>query len=334
MSNDTSPTLNSKKSPRRVLVTGSAGFIGFHVSVALARRGDQVCGFDNFNDYYDVNLKESRANLLLSAHNVRTVRGDLSRRAEFFACADAFKPTHVINLAAQAGVRYSAENPASYVESNIAGFLNVLEYCRAHVGDGVVLTYASSSSVYGLNTEMPFSVEHRTDRPASLYAASKKANELMAHAYWNMFGVRSAGLRFFTVYGPFGRPDMGVFLFTKKILAGEPIDVFNNGDMMRDFTYIDDIVAGVLAAADRAPDYALYNLGNSCAERLGTLISLIEDAAGKKATIRYLPMQSGDVKETYADVSLSERELGYRPTTSLSEGVKRFVEWYREFYHL
>lgn len=299
--------------------------------IALAARGDDVLGFDNFNHYYDIHLKESRASILKSKHGVDTVRGDLAVRDEFNECANAFAPTHVINLAAQAGVRYSAEKPHAYVESNITGFLNVLEYCRAHAKD-VVLTYASSSSVYGLNTEMPFSVADRTDRPASLYAATKKANELMAHAYWNMFGVRSAGLRFFTVYGPYGRPDMAVAIFTRKILADEPIDVFNNGDMKRDFTYIDDIVRGVLAASDHAPDYAVYNLGNCRSEQIGFLVTLLEQEIGRKAKINYLPMQSGDVKETFADVEISERDLGYRPTTPLPEGIKKFVAWYREYY--
>jgi UDP-glucuronate 4-epimerase len=326
-----SSQLPTTSTGRRVLVTGSAGFIGFHVCAALAARGDAVRGFDNFNDYYDITLKETRAGLLQSQHGVETVRGDLAVRAEFVACAEAFAPTHVVNLAAQAGVRYSAENPQAYVESNVTGFLNVLEYCRAHASE-VVLTYASSSSVYGLNTEMPFSVADRTDRPASLYAATKKANELMAHAYWNMFGVRSAGLRFFTVYGPYGRPDMAAFIFARKIFANEPIDVFNNGDMKRDFTYIDDIVRGVLAAIDRAPDCAVYNLGNCRSEQIGFLITLLEREIGRKAQINHLPMQSGDVKETFADVELSERELGYRPTTPLCDGIKKFVAWYREFY--
>jgi UDP-glucuronate 4-epimerase len=315
----------------RVLVTGAAGFIGFHLSCALARRAETtVLGFDNFNAYYDVRLKERRARLLKDEHGVDVVRGDLSNEQQWLACADAFKPTHIVNLAAQAGVRYSLDNPRAYVEANISGFLNVLEYCRAHAND-VVLTYASSSSVYGLSGEIPFSLEQRTDAPASLYGATKKANELMAHSYAHLFGVRSAGLRFFTVYGPWGRPDMAVYIFTRQIDGGEPIDLFNNGDMLRDFTYVDDIVDGIIGAMERAPDYAIYNLGNSNAERLGSLVDYIEQALGKTAERRLKPMQAGDVKETFADVSVSERELGFRPKVGLQEGVRRFVAWYKAY---
>jgi len=332
-----------------VLVTGAAGFIGFHLARRLLDRGDSVLGLDNLNDYYDPALKQARLDQLLEHPRFRFVRRDLADRA---GMADLFATSNfgaVVHLAAQAGVRYSLVNPHAYVDSNITGFLNVLEGCRHHPVRHLV--FASSSSVYGANTLMPFSVHHNVDHPVSLYAASKKANELMAHTYAHLYGVPCTGLRFFTVYGPWGRSDMALFLFTRAILAGEPIDVFNNGHMQRDFTYIDDIVEGVVRVLDRpaTPDpawsgdhpdpgiarapYRLYNIGNNHPVELLHLIGVLEQAIGKTSIKRLLPMQPGDVPATYADVDDLVREVGFRPATSIEEGVRRFVTWYRNFYH-
>ncbi|MHB8709829.1 MAG: NAD-dependent epimerase [Desulfuromonadales bacterium] len=333
---------------KRILVTGAAGFIGFHLSKRLLARGDQVVGLDNLNDYYEVSLKEARLNQLTEKENFRFVRLDLADRpgmAELFA-RERFDV--VVNLAAQAGVRYSLVNPHAYVDANLVGFMNVLEGCRHH---GVQhLVYASSSSVYGANTAMPFSVHDNVDHPLSLYAASKKANELMAHTYSHLYNLPTTGLRFFTVYGPWGRPDMALFLFTKAILAGEPIDVFNFGKMRRDFTFIDDIVEGVVRVADRparpnpdwsgdAPDpgtsrapYRLYNIGNHNPVELMRLIEVLEDALGKKAEKNFLPIQPGDVPATYADVDDLINDVGFKPSTSIETGVGNFVKWYREYY--
>lgn len=332
----------------RFLVTGTAGFIGYHVAEKLLARGDSVLGVDNVNDYYDVNLKRARLKHLAPQTNYQFAEIDISDRSALEAAFEAYRPEIVINLAAQAGVRYSLTNPHAYVESNLVGFVNILEGCR-HQGVKH-LVYASSSSVYGANTTIPFSVHDNVDHPLSLYAASKKANELMAHTYSHLYSLPTTGLRFFTVYGPWGRPDMALFIFTKAILEGRPIDVFNYGDMRRDFTYIDDIVEGVVRTADQtatsnpawngaAPDpgtssapFRVYNIGNNQPVELLTMIEILEDALGKKAEKNLLPMQAGDVPATYADVDALVNNVGFKPATPLEVGVRRFVEWYREFY--
>lgn len=332
----------------KVLVTGSAGFIGSNLSLRLLERGDEVIGLDNLNDYYDVNLKLARLERNQSHSGYTELRIDLADRA---AVGDAFarhKPDRVVNLAAQAGVRYSITNPHSYIETNVVGFTNILEGCRYH--DVEHLVYASSSSVYGANTRMPFSVHHNVDHPVSLYAATKKANELMAHTYSHLYGLPTTGLRFFTVYGPWGRPDMALFLFTRHILAGEPIDVFNYGKHRRDFTYIDDIVEGVIRVLDRVPvpnaewssdepdsassksPYRLYNIGNNQTVELMRYIEVLEQCLGRTAEKNMLPLQPGDVPDTYADVEDLARDVDYRPGTPVEVGVARFVEWYRAFY--
>jgi len=320
-----------------VLVTGAAGFIGMHVSLALMARGETVVGIDNLNDYYDVSLKEARL-ARLTAHNAFSfVRGDIGDPA---ALAEAGQDAdRIVHLAAQAGVRYSLENPGAYIQANIVGHMNVIELARAKGNDLRHLVYASSSSVYGGNTKLPFSVEDQVDTPVSLYAATKKADELMSYSYSSTYGLPQTGLRFFTVYGPWGRPDMSLYIFTRKILAGDPIPVFNHGEMQRDFTYIDDIVAGVLAALDNPPPregagvpHRVYNLGNHRSEPLMRFIGLIETALGEKAEIDFQPMQPGDVPATYADIEASRRDLGFEPRVPIDEGIPRFVEWYREFH--
>ena len=332
----------------RVLVTGAAGFIGSHLSERLLARGDEVLGYDNLNAYYDPTLKEARLAKLTPKEGFSFVRASLEDRAALEAAFDDFRPQRVVNLAAQAGVRYSLENPHAYIDSNIVGFLNILEACRHRGIEHLV--YASSSSVYGANRKLPFAVEDSVDHPVSLYAASKKANELMAHTYSHLFGLPTTGLRFFTVYGPWGRPDMALFLFTKKILAGEPIDVFNHGHHTRDFTYVDDIVEGVIRTLDRVPGpdpaydplaptpasslapYRVYNIGNHQPVQLLRYIEVLEDCLGRKAEKRLLPMQPGDVPDTEADVEALRRDTGYSPATPIETGVRRFVEWYRAFY--
>ena len=332
----------------RVLVTGAAGFIGSHLSERLLARGDEVLGYDNLNAYYDPALKEARLARLMPQDGFSFVRASLEDRAALEAAFDDFRPQRVVNLAAQAGVRYSLENPHAYIESNIVGFLNILEACRHRGIEHLV--YASSSSVYGANRKLPFAVEDSVDHPVSLYAASKKANELMAHTYSHLFGLPTTGLRFFTVYGPWGRPDMALFLFTKKILAGEPIDVFNHGHHTRDFTYVDDIVEGVIRTLDRVPGpdpaydplaptpasslapYRVYNIGNHQPVQLLRYIEVLEDCLGRKAEKRLLPMQPGDVPDTEADVEALRRDTGYSPATPIETGVRRCVEWYRAFY--
>ncbi|MBP3985844.1 NAD-dependent epimerase [Pseudoxanthomonas helianthi] len=332
----------------RVLVTGAAGFIGSHLSHRLLERGDEVLGFDNLNDYYDPTLKQARLDRLLPLPGFRFVKGSLEDRAALEAAFDGFRPQRVVNLAAQAGVRYSLENPHAYIDSNIVGFLNVLEACRHRGVEHLV--YASSSSVYGANRKLPFAVEDSVDHPVSLYAASKKANELMAHTYSHLFGLPTTGLRFFTVYGPWGRPDMALFLFTRNILAGLPIDVFNHGHHSRDFTYVDDIVEGVIRTLDRVPGpdpqydplapnpgsssapYRVYNIGNHRPVQLLHYIEVLEQCLGRKAQMNLLPMQPGDVPDTEADVEALRRDTGYSPATGVEEGVRRFVEWYRAFY--
>jgi UDP-glucuronate 4-epimerase len=330
-----------------ILVTGAAGFIGFHTSNKLLARGDTVVGLDNLNDYYDVNLKKARLALLEPQPGFTFAGIDLVDRPALEALFAEHRFDAVINLAAQAGVRYSLENPHAYIDSNIVGFTNLLESCRHNaVGH---LVYASTSSVYGMNTSMPFSVHDNVDHPISLYAASKKANELMAHTYSHLYGLPTTGLRFFTVYGPWGRPDMALFLFTKAILAGEPIKVFNKGQMQRDFTYIDDIVEGVVRVTDRTatpnpdwdsanPDpgtssapYRLYNIGNNSPVMLLDYIAAIEKALGKKADMELLPMQPGDVAATCADIDALEAAVGYRPATPIEEGVNNFISWYLDY---
>ncbi|HFE32621.1 MAG TPA: NAD-dependent epimerase [Gammaproteobacteria bacterium] len=332
----------------KVLITGSAGFIGSQLALRLLDRGDEVIGIDNLNDYYDVSLKEARLARISSHSNFTEARIGIEDRPAMEALFAEHKPNRVINLAAQAGVRYSLENPHSYVESNIVGFMNILEGCRHNGVEHLV--YASSSSVYGANTHMPFSIHNNVDHPLSMYAATKKANELMAHTYSHLYGLPTTGLRFFTVYGPWGRPDMALFLFTRKILAGEPIDVFNYGKHRRDFTYIDDIVEGVIRTLDKVaepnpdwngkhPDpgtsnapYRLYNIGNNQPVELMHYIKVLEDCLGKKAEMNMLPLQPGDVPDTYADVEDLVKDVGYKPATSVEDGVARFVEWYRDYY--
>ena len=331
----------------RVLVTGAAGFIGSHVSAALLDRGDEVVGFDNLNAYYDPTLKQARLERLESRDGFQLVRGDLAD-ADAVGVAFERSPDRVVHLAAQAGVRYSLTNPRAYVDSNVTGTLNVLEACRHRGTDHLV--FASSSSVYGANTAMPFSVHHNVDHPVSIYAATKKANELMAHTYSHLFGIPTTGLRFFTVYGPWGRPDMAAFLFTRAIVEGRPIDVFNEGRMRRDFTYIDDIVEGVVRVLDRvpvpdadwtgdAPDpassaapYRLYNIGNNSPVQLMDFIGAIEKALGRTAEVNLMPLQPGDVPATYADVDDLVRDVGFSPATPIDVGIERFVAWYREYY--
>ncbi len=334
----------------RILLTGAAGFIGSHVAITLLERGDEVTGIDNLNDYYDPTLKDARLARLTGRPGFTFRKLDVADRPGMEALFRDGGFDKVIHLAAQAGVRYSLENPHAYVDSNIVGFMNILEGCR-HTGVRH-LTYASSSSVYGANTAMPFSVHQNVDHPLSMYAATKKANELMAHTYSHLFGLPTTGLRFFTVYGPWGRPDMAMFLFAKAILAGEPINVFNNGQMRRDFTYIDDIAEGVVRTNDRiastnaawdgmrpdpgtsAAPYRLYNIGNHNPCELMHLIGTIEKALGRTAITHMMPMQIGDVPATYADVEDLARDTGFRPATPIEVGVERFVRWYREYYRV
>lgn len=328
----------------RYLVTGAAGFIGFHVAQGLLQRGDEVVGLDDLNDYYDVRLKEDRRDLLEKEDRFRFVKMNVADRrgvAELFA-RESFDV--VIHLAAQAGVRYSLENPHAYVDANLVGFVNVLEGCR-HSGVKH-LVYASSSSVYGANKKVPFAVEDNVDHPVSLYAATKKANELMAHTYSHLYGLPTTGLRFFTVYGPWGRPDMAIFKFVRAILAGESIDVYNRGQMQRDFTYVDDVTEGVIRTADRIPSadetteesvaargcYRVYNIGNHRPVELMDLIRCLEEQLGRKAEMNLLPMQPGDVPATCADITALQRDVGFAPDTPIEEGLRRFIEWYRGYY--
>ncbi len=333
---------------QNVLVTGAAGFIGFHLAKHLLEKGCRVVGLDNVNPYYDVALKEARLEILKKQARFTFIIGDLAERQQL---QDLFSQTRfdvVVNLAAQAGVRYSIENPYAYVDSNLVGFVNILECCRHHSVQHLV--FASSSSVYGANTAMPFSVHHNVDHPVSLYAATKKANELMAHTYSHLYQLPCTGLRFFTVYGPWGRPDMALFLFTKAILENKPIQVFNHGKMQRDFTFIDDIIEGVVRVMGRlpaanpdwsgdAPDpgtsyvpYKLYNIGNNNPVELIKFIEVIESALGKQATKEFMDLQPGDVPATYADVDDLAQDVGFKPSTPIEEGVARFVEWYKQFY--
>jgi UDP-glucuronate 4-epimerase len=318
----------------KVLITGSAGFIGMYVAERLLARGDTVIGIDNLNDYYDVALKEARLARLTPNSGFRFVKLDLADRAGMAALFKQERPDAVINLAAQAGVRYSLKNPLAYADSNLIGFVNVLEGCR-HNGVKHLL-YASSSSVYGGNQKVPFAEDDNVDHPVSLYAATKKANELMAYSYSHLYGIPSTGLRFFTVYGPWGRPDMAYFSFTQAILAGKPIDVFNHGKMQRDFTYIDDIAEGVVRILDKppvdTPPHTVFNIGNHQPVELMEFIGTLENALGKKATCNFLPMQDGDVPITYAETSRLRTSVGFSPSTPLAEGIGRFVDWYRGYF--
>ena len=319
-----------------VLVTGAAGFIGYHVSEALLARGEQVIGVDILNDYYDVNLKYARRDRLMRHEGFEFVKSDIGDRDAMFALSDENPDiTTIIHLAAQAGVRYSLENPFAYIQSNVVGHLVMLEMCRRMEGLEHFV-YASSSSVYGGNTKLPFSVDDRTDTPVSIYAATKKADELMSHSYSHLFNIPATGLRFFTVYGPWGRPDMAAYIFLDALYAGRPIPVFNNGEMMRDFTYVDDIVKGILAVAGGPPSgdgapHRVFNIGNNRSEPLMRFIGLIEKAAGRKAEIDFQPMQPGDVPATYADITAIQNEFGFEPTTPIDQGIPQFVEWYREY---
>ncbi len=314
-----------------VLVTGSAGFIGFHVAKALLAAGYEVIGIDNFNDYYAVSLKEARHNNLMELKGFCGYKLDLCNFAELSELFSRYKPDLVCHLAAQAGVRYSLQNPFAYQKSNLEGFLNILELCRHN--EVKRLVYASSSSVYGGNTKQPFSEEDPVDNPVSLYAATKKANELMAYSYSHLYGFSTIGLRFFTVYGPWGRPDMAYWLFADAIRLGKPIKVFNYGKMRRDFTYIDDIVSGIFGAlfTPNLPTYQVLNLGNNHTEELMHLIELIERGLGKEAEKEFLPLQAGDVLATWADISRAQKLIGYQPKTSLEEGIARFISWYKEY---
>lgn len=318
-------------------ITGGAGFIGFYLSKALLDKGAKVIGFDNINDYYEVSLKEERLEILKKYENYTFIKGDLANKEKVFSIFENYKPEIVINLGAQAGVRHSIDHPDVYVESNVVGFFHILEGCRNYSVEHLV--YASSSSVYGFNDKIPFSTSDQVDRPVSLYAATKKSNELMAHAYSKLYKIPVTGLRFFTVYGPMGRPDMAYFKFAKKIMKGEPIQIYNNGDMYRDFTYIDDIVKGMenLLCNPPAEDshgvfYKIYNIGNNKPEKLMDFIATLEKCLGKEAKKEFLPMQPGDVYRTYADVSDLMADFGFKPSTTIEEGLSKFAEWFKEYY--
>ena len=335
---------------QKILVTGAAGFIGFHLSRRLCAEGKEVVGVDNLNDYYDVTLKENRLKELEPFENFRLEKADLEDKVSIDRIFEEFQPEAVVNLAAQAGVRYSIENPYSYINSNIMGFMNILEACRHHPVKHLV--FASSSSVYGANTKLPFSVHDNVDHPISLYAATKKSNELMAHTYAHLYGIPCTGLRFFTVYGPWGRPDMALFKFTKALYEGKPIDIYNHGHMRRDFTYIDDIIEGVARLIDKPaaphagwngdhPDpqnsnapYRLYNIGNNNPVELMEMIRTLEEELGLKAEYNMMPLQPGDVPDTYADVQALQEAVGFKPATPLRKGLQEFVNWYRDYYKL
>jgi UDP-glucuronate 4-epimerase len=335
---------------KKVLVTGAAGFIGFHLINRLLKEGIKVIGLDNINDYYDVNLKNSRLNILNAQGNFLFEKASLEDKDAVDNVFSKYSPNIVINLAAQAGVRYSLENPHAYIESNVVGFTNILEGCRHNKVEQLI--YASSSSVYGANTSLPFSVHDNVDHPISLYAATKKANELMAHTYSHLYGIPTTGLRFFTVYGPWGRPDMALFLFTKSIINGEPIKVFNNGNMMRDFTYVDDIVESIFRLTLRSPEpniewdgkkpdpgtsyapYKVYNIGNNNPVKLMDFINAIESKLGIDAKKEFLPLQAGDVPQTYADVEDLYNDIYFRPQTSIKDGIGKFVDWYLDYYKI
>lgn len=322
---------------KKILVTGGAGFIGFHLSKSLLEQGCQVIGFDNLNDYYEVQLKLDRLAIIEKYDNYKFIKGDLADKDILEKIFKEEKPDIVVNLGAQAGVRYSIDNPEAYMQSNMMGFFNILECCRHYPVEHLV--YASSSSVYGANKKVPFSTEDKVDNPVSLYAATKKSNELMAHCYSKLYGIPSTGLRFFTVYGPMGRPDMAYFKFAKKIMNGETIQIYNNGDMMRDFTYVDDIVTGVEnilcnppKANENGVQYKIYNIGNNKPEKLMDYIQTLEKCLGKEAKKEFLPMQPGDVYQTYADVTDLMNDFDFKPDTTIEEGLGKFVEWFKEYY--
>lgn len=330
-------SMNEQIKNNTYFVTGAAGFIGFYLSKRLLEAGARVVGLDNMNDYYEVSLKEERLRILNELDGFTFVKGDLADKETIMSIFKEYHPDIVVNLAAQAGVRYSIDNPDAYIQSNLVGFFNILEGCRYYPVKHLV--YASSSSVYGGNTKVPFCVEDQVDRPVSLYAATKKSNELMAYSYSKLYGIKLTGLRFFTVYGPMGRPDMAYFKFAKKIMNGEPIQIYNNGDMMRDFTYIDDIVTGIVNILDHAPAadelgayYKVYNIGNNQPEKLMDYISTLEKCLGREAKKEFLPMQPGDVYQTYADVSDLIRDFDFKPNTSIEEGLSKFAEWFLPYY--
>lgn len=329
--------MNQLDVSKKYLITGGAGFIGFYLSKALLEAGAQVTGLDNMNDYYEVSLKEERLSILKAYAGYRFVKGDLADKETVFRLFAEYRPQVVINLAAQAGVRYSIDNPDAYIQSNIVGFFHVLEACRHYPVEHLV--FASSSSVYGGNRKVPFSTMDQVDKPVSLYAATKKSNELMAYSYSKLYGIPLTGLRFFTVYGPMGRPDMAYYKFAKKIMAGEPIQIYNQGDMLRDFTYIDDIITGVVNILCNPPlpdengsAYKIYNIGNNKPEKLMDYIAALEKCLGREARKEFLPMQPGDVYETYADVQDLIHDFGFKPSTSIEEGLSRFAEWFLDYY--
>lgn len=331
--------MNPLDTQKTYLITGGAGFIGFHLSKRLLEAGASVVGFDNMNDYYEVSLKEARLKELGGYEKYTFVKGDLADKASVDAVFEKYRPQITVNLGAQAGVRYSIDNPEAYVQSNLVGFFNILEACRHYGTDHLV--FASSSSVYGGNDKVPFSTEDKVDGPVSLYAATKKSNELMAHAYSKLYDYPVTGLRFFTVYGPMGRPDMAYFKFAKKIVKGEPIQIYNNGDMLRDFTYIDDIVTGVCdilcnppARNEKGVAYKIYNIGNNKPVKLMDFINTLERCLGMEAVKEYYPMQPGDVYQTYADVSDLIHDFGFKPDTSIEDGLSRFVEWFKAYYQI
>ena len=313
----------------KILVTGSSGFIGMHLCKSLLEDGYQVVGIDNMNDYYDPNLKKARLKELYLYDNFKFLKADISDYPSVETAFKDFEPEKVVNLAAQAGVRYSLENPQAYIQSNVVGFMNILECCRHHQVKGLI--YASSSSVYGGNEKFPFSIDDSVDRPISIYAASKISNELMAHTYSHLYGLHTTGLRFFTVYGPWGRPDMAMYIFTEKISNDLPIPVFNYGKMQRDFTYIDDIIDGVKASIDKNFFCEIFNLGNNRCENLMDMIAFIEQSLGRKAELKLMEIQPGDIKKTFADIEYSRDKLGYEPTTSITEGIPVFIRWYRDY---
>jgi UDP-glucuronate 4-epimerase len=335
---------------KKIMVTGAAGFIGSHLSRRLLKEGFQVIGIDNINDYYDINLKYSRLELMKEYQNFKFEKVSLEDKESIENIFSTYRPDIVVNLAAQAGVRYSLENPHAYIEANVVGFTNILEGCRHHKVEQLI--YASSSSVYGANTSLPFSVHDNVDHPMSLYAATKKANELMAHTYSQLYNIPTTGLRFFTVYGPWGRPDMALFMFTKAILEGEPIKIFNNGNMMRDFTYVDDIVESIYRLTFKPaqpnpewignnPDpgtsyapYKVYNIGNNSPVKLMDFIEAIEDKLGIDAKKEFLPLQAGDVPQTYASVEDLFRDIDFRPQTSIKQGISNFIDWYIDYYNI
>lgn len=329
--------MKSVDTAKTYLITGGAGFIGYYLSKALLEKGAAVIGIDNMNDYYEVSLKEDRLAILQEFEKYHFIKGDISDKETVLQTFQEYSPQIVVNLAAQAGVRYSIDNPDAYIQSNIVGFFNILEACRRFPVEHLV--FASSSSVYGGNKKVPFSTEDQVDKPVSLYAATKKSDELMAYAYSKLYQIPLTGLRFFTVYGPMGRPDMAYFKFAKKIMADEPIQIYNNGNMLRDFTYIDDIVTGVEnilcnppAADENGASYKIYNIGNNKPEKLMDYIAVLEKCLGKEAKKEYLPMQPGDVYETYADVSQLMKDYGFKPSTTIEEGLDSFAGWFKEYY--